>query len=165
MAKNDRTQRAARRLQMRRALIDPRHDENAAENACRMLVGIPDAIPASFAETPRRTVRLNEAGKRGPKADPEAAQVAAENAFLDSLLNIARLSGLPRPREGAGNALDEFVKREAERLKAEGLPPSARIRAIQIKIESDKALRGKRGTISRGAIVNSLKRQGLWWGK
>jgi hypothetical protein len=165
MAKNDRTQRAAKRLQMRRALIDPRHDENAAENACRMLVGIPDAIPASFAETPRRTVRLNEAGKRGPKADPEAAQVAAENAFLDSLLNIARLSGLPRLREGTGNALDEFVKREAERLKSKDVDTRERVRAIQLKIEGNKALRNKRGTISRNAIVNSLKRQKLWWGK
>ncbi|MDF1482212.1 hypothetical protein [Extensimonas sp. H3M7-6] len=165
MAKNDRAKTAAKRLQLRRALIDPRHDESAAENAYRMLVGIPDATPASFAETPRRTVRLNQAGKRGPKTDPEAAQVAAEKKFLDSLLNIDRLSRLPRLREGRGNALDVFVKREAERLKAEGLPPSERVRAIQIKIESDQELRGKRGTVSRSAIVNSLKRQGLWWGK
>lgn len=165
MAKNDRAKTAAKRLQLRRALIDPRHDDDAAWDAIKRAMNEPLPVPASFAETPRRIECINPPGRRGPKVGPEAAEVAAEKKFLDSLLNIDRLSRLPALRKGAGNALDEFVKLEAKRLEAKGAATRERVRAIQSKIERDLVLCAKRGTISRSAIVKSLKRQGLWWGK
>lgn len=160
MAKNDRTQRAAKREQLQQALIDPRHDEEAALQAMKRALAQPMQVPASFAETPRAADRENPPGKPGRKKSPQAKT----REYLDSLLNIVRLSNLPGLRKGAGRALDELVKAEALRLADAGEPEDKRVTAIQ-DVLIEKGLLGDKDEISGQAIRDSLKRQGLWWGK
>lgn len=160
MAKNDRTQRAAKREQLQRALIDPRHDEEAALQAMKRALAQPMQVPASFAETPRAADRENPPGKPGRKKSPEGMK----SKHLDSLLNIVRLLNLPGLRKGAGRALDELVKAEALRLADAGVPTDKRVTAIWEALFTHPLL-GEKEEVSDQAIRDSLKRQGLWWGK
>lgn len=160
MAKNDRTQRAARREQLERALIDPRHDEEAALQAMKRALAQPMQVPASFAETPRSADRDNPPGKPGRKKSPEGMK----SKHLDSLLNIVRLSNLPGLRKGAGRALDKLVKAEALRLAEAGVPTDKRVTAIWEALFTNPLL-GEKEEVSEQAIRDSLKRQGLWWVK
>ncbi len=160
MAKNDRTQRAAKREQLQRALRDPRHDEEAALQAMKQALAQPMQVPASFAETPRYFDRENPPGKPGRKKSLQAKT----NKYLDALLNIVRLLNLPRLRRSAGRALDELVKAEALKLADAGIPTDKRVTAIQDAL-IENGLLGDKDEISSQAIRNSLKRQGLWWRK
>lgn len=156
MAKNDRTKRAAKREQLRRELIDPRHDEEEALQAIKQSLTQPMKMPASFVLPPQTFDRENPPGKPGRKKSLEAKEIK----YLDSILNIFRLWNLRR----SGLPLDELVKAEALRLAEAGVPTDKRVNAIQDALIEKGAL-GDKDEISSQAIRNSLKRQWLWWGK